>query len=103
HQQMHVAIDAAPEREIRIQRREVGIEGIVELDGNDIVRADIDVRRRIKNECGKTALMFAEIIPVDPNAGVRERAVKFQEKVESGKTVAHRVMSSIPADAPVVI
>src|SRR5208337_267547 len=100
---MHVTIDAAPHREVRIQRREIGVEGIIKFDSDDVVRADIDVWSNVKDEGRKTALMFAEINPVDPNAGVRERAVEFQEEVESDITVAHRVMSSIPADAPVVI
>ena len=67
---MDIAINATPEGEIRIQRRKISIEGIIKFDGDDVIPADIDIRSHVKDKGRETALMFAQKIPVDPNAGV---------------------------------
>src|SRR5258708_2233899 len=100
---MKVAIDATEEGEICAQGRDIRVKGIVNLHGNDVVRADHDVGGHVEGKRGEPALVLAQIVAVEPDVGDQERAIEFQEELPSGIPRAYRVMSPIPTDAAVVI
>src|ERR1017187_6871097 len=100
---MHVPIDAAPEREIRIEWRDVGVKGVIDFYRDDVIRTDIHVGGHIVNERRKTALMLANEIAVYINIRNDVRSVEFEEQPPSGFVGADQVVHAIPADATVII
>ena len=102
YEQMRVSIEAAEEGEVGVERRDVGVEGVVDLDGDDVVRADADIRCDVKDESRETALMFAERIAVDPNVRDGEGGVEFQKEMAAGVVGGNDVVGAIPADAAVI-
>src|ERR1700677_4108376 len=100
---MYVAVNAAPKGKVCGQRRNVCINRVINPDGQNIVRADIEVRRHIKNEIGISAIMFPEKGAVEIDVRDQERAVKFQKEMAVRVTAARGEMDPIPTGALVEI
>lgn len=100
---MHVAINAAEECEIRRERRDAGIGGIVHFDSDDVVGADVEPGCHIENERRESALVFARQIAVYINIRNDIGTVEFEEETAVGVAGVRGVVGSIPADASVVI
>src|ERR1039457_6839188 len=100
---MHIAVDAAEEGEIRIERRYVGVECVIDLYRDDVIRADIDIRCHIVNKRRESALMLADEIAVHINIRNDVRAVEFEEQPPSRFVRADQVVHAIPADAAIII
>src|ERR1039457_5219812 len=100
---MRVPVNAAEESEIRIKRRDAGISGVVDLYRDDVIRADIDIRRHIENERRESALMLADEIAVYINIRNDVRSVELEEQPPSGFVRADQVVHAIPADAAIII
>src|ERR1035437_6201638 len=100
---MNVTVNSAKEREVGVQRRNIGIERVVHLDGDDIVRAHSDIGGYIEHECGKTALMLSDERAVHIHVGDDIRAIELQKQLPVRVRAIYRVVSSVPANAPVVV
>src|ERR1017187_235627 len=100
---MYVAVDAPEEGEIRVERRDVGVEGVIDLYRDDVVAADVHVGRHIVNERRKTTLMLADEIAVHINIRNDVRSVEFEEQPPSRFVGADGVVQAIPANPTVVI
>src|SRR6185312_3577642 len=100
---MHGTINSAEECEVRGERRDIGIEFVVHFYREQIVRAGLQKRGRIKNEGRESAAMFAKAMAVHPHFRDAERTVEFEEQMAAGISGVHFEMFSIPARAAIVI
>src|SRR5579862_7123029 len=100
---MHIAINAAKKCEIRVERRDIRVEGVVYLDRNHVVSAEVHIRRHVKSKRRKTALMLSEQIPIDVNIRNEKCPVELQKHLAPAVTAIDRVMRSIPANAAIII
>src|ERR1041384_4967720 len=100
---MHITINAAEEGEIRIERRDAVCEGVVDLDCDDVVRADINVGRRVEHERGEPSSVVAKFIAVYVDARNDVRSVEFEEQPPSRLVSADSVVQAIPADAAIIV
>ena len=64
-EQAHVAVDAAEEGEVGRQGRDVGVVGVVHLDGEEVFAARDDVFRDVEDEARVAARVFPGVMAVD--------------------------------------
>src|SRR6266436_2026128 len=100
---MHVAIKAATESEVRAQRRDIRVRSVVDLDSDNVVRADGDVGGCVKCESPETALVLAQEVAIEIHVCDIKRAVELEEKMTACIAAVHSVVAAIPADAAVII
>src|ERR1039458_2387649 len=100
---MHVAVDAPEEGEIRVERRDAVREGVIDLDCDDVVRADIEVGRRVENKGCEPSSMVAKSIAVDVDDRNDVRSVEFEEQPPSRFVRADQIVPAIPTNPAIII
>ena len=100
---MHIAINAAPESKVRGQWGNVGVDGIVDFNSEDVITADIEIGCDVENKCSEPALMFTQKISIKVNVGDTKCAVEFQKEMAVRVAGRRCEMETIPTDACVIV
>jgi hypothetical protein len=81
--QGHLAVDAAESEVVDLvaEGRDVGTLRGVDLDGQDVLAGEVEVRRELERERRVAAPVLAEPFAVDPHGGRRHHALEVDEDV----------------------